>query len=99
MKKLVLLGFAFTLLIASASAQSIRGDRNSKSHNGFNDRRVTPGEKFRMKKNDVRYHRTERKFKRDGRLSRMEKRKLYKMKRNDRHDAFRYKHNRHRRSF
>jgi hypothetical protein len=95
MKKLIVLAVAFTVFIASASAQSIRGgDRKYKTGNGYHSRELTPGERYKLKKNDVRYHRTARKFKRDGRLSRTEKRKLYQMKRHDRHDTYRYKHNR-----
>jgi hypothetical protein len=100
MKKLILLGFAFTLFIASASAQSVRdGKTRAKSYNGVHDRQVTRGEKFQMHKNDFRYKKESRKYKRDGYMSRNEKRRLYKMKQQNRRDAFRYKHNGHRRSF
>ena len=91
MKKLLLLGTMFALFTVAASAQ--RGKDVRPDKNRFETHQLTRGERFKIQKNRAEYNRHERKFKRDGRLSRMEKRKLYKMKRHDRHMKYRFHHN------
>jgi hypothetical protein len=94
MKKLLLLGTIFSLFTIAASAQKgkdIRPDRHR-----FETGQVTPGERSRIHKNRMDYKRTEHKFKRDGKLSHMEKRKLGKMKRHDRRMNHRFHNNRKR---
>jgi len=96
MKKLVLLGTIFALFTVAASAQqgkNIRPDRHR-----FETGQVTPGERFRIHKNRMQYNRTERRFKRDGKVSHREGRRLHKMKRHDRHMNYRFHHNNRKRS-
>jgi len=100
MKKLIILGIAFTLFIASASAQNVRdGGKRDKTPNGFNSHQLTRGEKFKLNKNDARYKRTQHRVRHDGRVTHGEKRKLNKMRKHDRHETYRFKHNRHTRKF
>ena len=91
MKKLLLLGTIFSLFTIAASAQKGKDFRQDRHR--FETGQVTPGERARIHKNRVEYKRTEHRFKRDGRFSRMEKRKLGKMKRHDRRMNYRFHHN------
>ncbi len=91
MKKLVLLGTIFALFTITVSAQ--KGKEIRPERHRFETGQVTPGERFKIEKNKKQYNRTERKFKRDGRFSYNEKRKLHKMKRHDRHMKKRFHHN------
>lgn len=94
MKKIIVLGVAFALFTFAASAQKGSTDlRDKRDRKDFKTGQLTHAEKSRLQKNDFRYKKTERRFKRDGRLTPMEKRKLSYMKRHDRHDKFRFKHN------
>lgn len=98
MKKILFLGLALALFTFGASAQ--KGNdrfRDHSIHQGFKKGKLTQAEKFKLHRNDIRYKKAERKFKRDGYLNRSEKRQLMKMKQHDRRETFRYKHNRHRR--
>lgn len=92
MKKLLLLGTVFALFTVAASAQKGSDIRPGKHR--FETHSLTRGERFKIHKNRMEFKRTERKFKRDGRLSPMEKRKLHKMKRHDRYMKYRFHHNR-----
>jgi hypothetical protein len=111
MKKFILLGIVATLFTVGASAQSRRGDykkdypKTDRHHMAErNDRRfddrthsLTRGERAKMRHNAAAYHRQKHKAYRDGRLSRHEQRQLAKMKKDNRRQAYRYKHNgRHR---
>jgi hypothetical protein len=98
MKKLFVLGAIFTLFIASASAQG-PGDRirRQRTENGISSGQLNRPEKFRLQKDRVRYKAEKRRAGRDGRVGPSEKRRLHKMKRHNRHEAFRFKHNGRRR--
>lgn len=96
MKKVILLGTIFALFTIAASAQKSRDFRPDKHR--FETGQLTRGERHKIHKNNADYKRTERKFKRDGRLSHMEKRKLNKMKRHDRYMKHRFYHNNRKRS-
>lgn len=98
MKKIVLLGAILTMFIVSASAQGPRERvRGQRVERGFDRGQITRGEKFRIEKNQKHFKREKRKALRDGRISSAERRKLQKMKRYDRRDITRYKHNGRRR--
>jgi hypothetical protein len=96
MKKLLLLGTIFALFTVAASAQKSKDIRPDKPR--FETGQLTRGERHKLHKNKVDYKRAERKFKRDGRFTHMEKRKLNKMKRHDRHMKHRFYHNDRKRS-
>jgi len=108
MKKLLLLGIVATLFTIGASAQNrkedFKKDREGIARGGqqFNKRgpgmdhrthSLTRGERSKMRHNAADYHRAKHKAYRDGKLSKREKRNLYRMKKHNRHDAHRYKHN------
>ncbi len=96
MKKILALGVFFALFTVAASAQRNETGLRDKQriHRGFESGQLTRGERFKLHQNDRQYNRTERRFKHDGKLNRYEKKRLNKMKRHDRHQTFRYKHNR-----
>jgi hypothetical protein len=93
MKKILMLSALVALFAISASAQ--RGDRvrSQKIEKGFDQGRLTRGEKFKMKKNEVKLNAMKRKAFRDGKLSRSERKQIAKMRKHNRSAAFRAKHN------
>jgi hypothetical protein len=100
MKKILILGVVFALFTVAASAQS--GHNRIQRHriqHGFESGQLTRGEKFRLQKDRVRYNHAKRKALRDGRLTPMEKRRLYAMKRHDSRRTFYMKHNARKRMF
>lgn len=99
MKKILLLGTVFALFTFAASAQHTKNDFRSDrgSNHRFDQGQMTRGEKARLDKNDRQYHRTKKWFKKDGKISRSERRKLAKMKHHDRRETYRYRHNDRRR--
>lgn len=90
MKKILLLSSLFALFTIAASAQS-------RIHRNVQTSQITPGEKFKIHKNQAQFRHAKRKAMRDGRLTNKEKRRLVAMKRKDRREAFYYKHNNKRR--
>ena len=98
MKRLLLLSIVLTLFVASASAQQ-RGDRirRHRIERSFDNGQLTRPEKFRLQKNQFRYKVEKRRAGRDGRITPLERRRLSKMKRHDRREMFRYRHNGRRR--
>lgn len=98
MKKLFVLGAFLTLIIASASAQG-PGNRVSRQRveNGFHSGQLNRPERSRLKKDQFRFKAERRRAHRDGRVSPRERRRLHKMRRHDRREIFRFKHNGHRR--
>lgn len=96
MKKILVLGLVLALFTATASAQ--KGFDRERKHRDFSTHQLTRGEKFKLHKNRVQYRKMEHRFKRDGRISPAERKQLYKMKKHDRRDAYRLKHNNRKRS-
>jgi hypothetical protein len=86
---LVALGFAG---IATAQRAGERLRRHS-VRNGFENRQLTRPERFELRKNETRYKMAERKSRRNGIVSPVERRKLKGMKRHNKANTFRYKHN------
>lgn len=94
MKKLLLFSLIFSLFAISASAQ--RGPERFKRgqvNKAFVDGKLTRGEKAKLHRNDRQYSRAKRLALRDGKLTMSERRKLQKMRKHDRHQTFRFKHN------
>lgn len=99
MKKLLLLGTVFALFTVAASAQQRQGFRDDRGvHQRFDNGNLTRGEKAKMYNDHRKFDRTKKWYKRDGKLSRAEKRRLSKMKHHNRKQAYRYHHNDRRRS-
>ena len=98
MKKIFVLGMVLTLLAAAASAQG-PGDRirRQRIEQGFNSGQITRPERFRLQKDRIQYKVERRRAARDGRITPLERRRLSKIRRHDRREAFRFKHNRRRR--
>lgn len=94
MKKIALLGLVLALFAGAASAQrkmdGVRPDQRR-----FETHSFTHGERAKMHQNHRQYKRMEGRFKRDGRISHSERKKLYKMKRHNRSQAYRLRHNRY----
>lgn len=82
MKKLLLLGSAFALFTVAASAQESKEVRPEKKR--FETHQLQRGEKPRADKKKTGFYRSDKKFKHDGRMSKFDKRKVYKMKHHDR---------------
>ncbi len=101
MKKIVLLGLTLAIFTITVSAQSGRdgfnrdrdGIRKERVDRKFRSGQLTRGEKFKLHKNDREYGRAKRHALRDGKLTRYEKRKLSKMRKTDRRQSYRFKHN------
>lgn len=94
MKKILLLSLIVTLFAFNADAQ--RGpERFKRGHvnKAFHDGKLTRGEKMKLHKNDRDYNRAKRMALRDGKLTPREKQKLYKMRKQDRKETYRFKHN------
>ena len=95
MKKIFALGLVLALFTATVSAQQTRNDfRNGREyHQRFDRGKMTKGEKAKLHKNDRKYKHAKKRFMRDGKLSPMERKQLAKMKRHDRRDTYRFRHN------
>jgi hypothetical protein len=94
MKKLVLFSLIFSLFAISASAQ--RGPERIKRaqvNKAYVHGHLTRAEKAKLHRNDRQYSRAKRLALRDGRLTMSERRQLQKMRKHDRRQTFRYKHN------
>ena len=99
MKKILILGIVLTLFVASASAQRPADQiRQHRSERSFDNRQLTRPEKFRLHNDRVRYKAERRRSFRDGRVTPSERRRLHKMRRHDRREMFRFKHNHRRRA-
>ena len=98
MKKLfaVVLIMISVISIAAAQRPVDRLQRNSISR-AVRSGQITRTELLDLRKDQLRYQAMQRRALRDGIVTPYERRKLHRMKRQNRKEAFRYKHNRHRR--
>jgi hypothetical protein len=98
MKKLFLLGVIVTLLATSASAQR-DGDRTQRQRieRGSNNRQLTRPEKFRLQRDRAHIKIERHRALRDGRINHAERRRLHKMRRHERRETIRFRHNGRRR--
>jgi hypothetical protein len=96
MKKILFLGFILTLIFSvSASAQitesrRFRHQREMQDQSGERNR----FERRRLHHDQFRYHMARRRAYRDGRISPFERRHLNKMRRHERRELYRFRHNR-----
>ena len=103
MKKIFALGIVLTLVSFAVSAQRIedRGKRyrmeQRLNDRRFNDGQLTRPERFKLRNDILRYRVQQRRARRDGFVGPMERRRLMMMRRHNRREAFRFRHNRFRR--
>lgn len=93
MKKIVLLSAIVTIFAFSASAQRAPETSKRGHDKALHGGRLTRGEKMKLHKNDREYARAKRMALRDGKLTAREKQKLAKMRKHDRKQTVRFKHN------
>lgn len=96
MKKILIFSIILLLTSMIGVAQQIRGNRtpNFRFERRFNNDQLTRMERFRIRNDQFRYKITQRKALRDGVIMPEERRKLILMKRHNRFQIFRLKHNR-----
>jgi len=97
MKKIVAIGLCLVVFAVSASAQQAGNRiRKERSEQGSNRGHINRAERTHLKKDMARTHVARKHANRDGRVNPMERKRIHKMRKHNRHDAFRFKHNRSR---
>lgn len=99
MKKLLFLGLILTLFAGALSAQQTRNDRFSHQREIQSSRhgQLNRVEVRHLRNDGLRYKIARRRALHDGNVSRFERRRLHNMKRDQRRDRFRFRHNNRRR--
>jgi hypothetical protein len=100
MKKLFVLGLVFVLTTLSVSAQSHRATERFRRHRveqGVRSGQINRFEMRHLRHDQRRLNLAKRRARRDGTVTRFERRRLFAMKRDERHDIFRFRHNSRRR--
>jgi len=99
MKKILLFSLLLVLLSAAASAQAGPGShyRKMRTEKGFNDGRLTRSERFELRKDGRRTQLLERRARRDGIVTPVERIRIHHSRSHTRRDEFHFKHNRRRR--
>lgn len=99
MKKILAFSLILVLISAAASAQAGPGIlfRKQGTQRGFNQNQLTRPEKMELRKDVYRTQIMQRKARRDGVVTPIERRKIHRSKCDTRRDAFRFKHNGRRR--
>src|SRR5690606_4650576 len=94
MKKLFLLGFMVTLFAFAADAQTAkRGPERMKRSKEFNkEAKFKRFDKKQHDKGSVKYREAKKKFMRDGKITKAERRSLDKLRKENRKHVARYKH-------
>ncbi|MES1220888.1 MAG: hypothetical protein ABUT20_35635 [Bacteroidota bacterium] len=96
MKKIVFFGFLLIALSTVASAQQASGEnfRRHRFSHKFNNAEITRPERLHLQADHYRYKRAEHRARRDGFVGPVERRRLHNMRKHNRHEMFRSKHNR-----
>lgn len=99
MKKILVFSLILVLISEAASAQAVPGSRFRKQgiQRGFNQGQLTRPEKMELRKDVFRNQILQRKARRDGVVTPLERRRIHRSKCDTRHDLFRFKHNGRRR--
>ncbi len=94
MKKILLLGLMVTLFAFVADAQTARrsSDRMKRSKEFNKEAKFHRFDKKQHHKGSVKYHEAKKKFMRDGKLTKAERRSLDKLRKENRKHVARYKH-------
>lgn len=97
MKKILVLSLSLVLLSVAASAQQDNvGDRfrRHRVERGFNNEQTTRPERHQLRRDHFRYKIAQHRARRDSFVGPIERRRLHKMRNHNRHEMFRYRHNR-----
>jgi len=99
MKKIILLGFILTLFVTVVSAQQTRGNRlrHHREMQAFRHGQLNRSELRHLHHDELRYKIARRGAHRDGMVTPFERRRLTSMKRDQRRDLYRFRHNNRRR--
>lgn len=95
MKKILIFSLILVFISASASAQARSGSRFRKqgTQRGFNQGQFTRPERFELRKDVYRTQVLQRRVRRDGIVTPIERRRIQRSKCDTWRDAFRFKHN------
>jgi len=99
MKKFITLGLSLIILSVAASAQQASGEnfrRNRNTHK-FSHSEITRPEMLQLQKDRFRFKRAQHRALRDGRVGPLERRRLHNIRKHNRHDLYRFRHNKFRR--
>jgi hypothetical protein len=99
MKKIFFIGLILTLFTVVASAQVTEGQRFHHQREMRSSRRgeLNHYELRRLHRDGLRYKMSRRRARRDGIVTPFEHRRLNKMRRHERHEHYRFRHNNQRR--
>jgi len=99
MKKIFFLGLILVLFSVAASAQQTNGRhfRHQREMRSFHRGEVNRFESRRLHHDELQYKMARRRAYRDGSFNRFERRRLGKMRRHERHELYRFRHNNDRR--
>jgi len=97
MKKILLFTLVLTFISAVSFAQQTSDIRKHSVRQGYNKGDITRVERHELRKDAVKYRAVKHHARKDGKITPRERKRLHKMRKHTRHDAFRFKHNRHRR--
>lgn len=98
MKKILLFTLVLTLISAVSFAQQASGNiRRHAVRQGHHKGDFTRPERSELRKDVVKYKIAKHHARKDGKVTPRERKRLHIMRKHTRHDAFRFKHNRHRR--
>ncbi len=99
MKKFLIFSLILLLFSVAAPAQRGSGDRFRRHPmtNGFNNGQLSRPERFQLRKDQFRYKIAQRRARRDGNITPFERRRLHRMKRHERIELYRFRHNSRRR--
>ena len=100
MKKLFVLGLMVVLTTLTVSAQNQRPAerfRRNRVEQGIRHGQINRFEMRHLRRDQMRFNMAKRRAHRDGRVSPFERRRLLAMKRDERRDIFRFRHNNRRR--
>ncbi|HYC39785.1 MAG TPA: hypothetical protein VEB63_04790 [Chitinophagaceae bacterium] len=95
MKNFITVGFALLVMSTVASAQG-PGERLRRQRAAHEFRERPPlslRERMQLKKNYIRYRIAQRRAKGDGVITPLEKRRLYQIRKQNRHQYYRFRHN------
>ena len=94
MKKILVFSLILVLISADSSAQTVRGSRFQR---GFNQGQLSRPERFELRKDIYRTQVLQRRSRRDGIVTPVERSRIQRSKCDTRRDAFRFRHNGRRR--
>jgi hypothetical protein len=97
--KIILAGLFLTLFTVAASAQIRHSERlnNNRFHQGVRNGEITRHEARELRKDRFQLRRTQCLARRDGIVGPLERKRIHRLKREQRRDFIRFNHNRQRR--